>query len=211
MAKCPTCDAQVAWDSAECQICLTVFAGESQRKPIGDSRDEKQKLRERYGEVLPQGPSNPYAPPDASVDEGSGPIQQGRPALVWVITIVFGFGVIWTLGWLLLVLTNIIPTYDEQGQAAWNRLSLATVIVPLINSSLSLCGLVLLFLMRTKATVFLTASFVLSVAGTAYSFATQNMAAAMGTGGLTTMAISYVLWAGVLWYAYQLRNDGRLR
>jgi hypothetical protein len=209
MAKCPTCDTEIAWDAPECRICLTVFGDSSQWKPIGESREEKQSLRQRYGGATP-GPSNPYAPPDASVDDVAILRSGGRPVWVWLITIVFGIGTAWSIVWMLLVLTNAIPMYAEGG-FTWNRLSVGDVVIPLINSSLSLCGLILLFQMRARATAFLTASLVMSVAGAAYSFATKNMVAALGTPGIATMAISYVVWGGVVWYAYHLRSAGRLR
>ena len=210
MAKCPTCDAEIVWDAAECRNCLTVFRDDLQLRPIGQSREEKQKLRERYGGVHPQSAGNPYAPPDAPVDDNDAQAPQGRPGWVWAITIFFGLGAVWGLIWWLMALANVAPA-DEATRAYLQTLTVFDYVLPIANTTISLCGLILLFLMRARAPVFLLASLALNVFGVLYSFAVKNIFATFGILGAINMVVGPVIWVLVVWYAYRLRKTGRLR
>jgi hypothetical protein len=209
MAKCPTCDAVIEWDARACRICATMFGDGSHWRPIGESRDEKQKLRERHGAPEVPRSSNPYAAPEAALDDGADGAD-GRPGWVWAITIFFGLGTAWNMVSTVLIVTATMPL-DEGGRAYWNSLTIFDHVLTLVNSGVSLAGIVLLFLMRARATTFLMASLVISALSTVYHLFAKNFVAMAGTVGLVSVVVGFLIWTAVVWYAYRLRDAGRLR
>jgi hypothetical protein len=212
MAKCPNCEAQLAWDALECQGCRAVFSPGSAWAPVGESREEKQKLRERYpaanADATPRDPSNLYAPPQAAVEDADP--DQGRPFWVWAITIFYGLGLLWSLLSTVLIATNAIPV-DGPSRTYWDNLTPFDHALSVANALISLCGIVLLFLMRARAVALMLAGLVISVLGTLYHFAAKEFAATLGGSGIAGLLFGFVLWIVVIWYAHRLRTAGRLR
>jgi hypothetical protein len=214
MAKCPNCEVQIAWDVSECGACLAVFGGTSEWTPIGESREEKEKLAQHYPGAyasVARDAANPYAPPQASVEDALAAPDQGRPFWVWAITIFYGLGTLWSLLSVFLIATNAI-TVDEASRAYWDKQSALDHAITVVNSIVSLCSLALLFFMRARAIGFMYAALVISVLTTLYQLAAKDLAAALaGSGGLVGLLIGFVLWIVVIWYANGLRRAGRLR
>jgi hypothetical protein len=212
MAKCPNCEAPIAWDAGQCSGCKAIFTEESEWKPIGESHEEKERLRQRYRGVHPSLPardaSNPYAPPQANVaDAGT---ELGRTFWVWAITIFYGIGTLWSLLSVFLITTHAIPV-DEVSRAYWDKLTLFDHAMTVVNSIVSLCGIGLLFFLRARAVAFLIAGLAISTLGTLYQFVAKDLASALAGPGLVGMAIGFVLWLVIIWYANRLRKGGRLR
>ena len=79
MAKCPNCEAQIAWDAERCPKCPAIFSGDGAWSPLPETIDERRALQQR----LP-GFANPLAKsPDGLPFAGWWPLLGG--ALVGVV------------------------------------------------------------------------------------------------------------------------------
>jgi hypothetical protein len=217
MAKCPNCDVQISWDSAACSACSAVFSETSTWRPLPESREERQHLQERYSEFYrsaassaPRDPQNPYAPPEASVVDVGTPAEPGRPAMVWVITIIFGLSETWVLVFYGLlgsgVLSGVAPL-----QTYFANLSVADVALSVGSALLRLVGLVLLFLMRANAAHVLAAALFISIARTVYAVASRNLFGTLAGPTAFGMLIGFLIWGAIVSYAYHLKGKGSLR
>lgn len=214
MARCPNCGGQISWDAADCTACSAVFGANSAWAPIGESHEEREKLAQRFAGVpspVPsRDPSNPYAPPQSAVAPALSPAEEGRTAWVWVITILYGVSTLWSLVSLYLIATNRIPM-DDATRAYWQHQSIFDYTISVLNSALSLIALAFFFFMRVRAIAYMLAALVVSVIGTVYQLAAKNIAAVLAGPGLIGLAIGFLLWLAVIWYANRLRKAGRLR
>jgi hypothetical protein len=160
---------------------------------------------------------DPYAPPKSTVADVGFP-QQGkrsRPVLVWLITFFFGLSTVWTLLSLLLVATNAIPTsaipLPPATREYFDRLTVLDHGFSVGLSALNLYGLALLFLMRANAIRVFLAALAASPLMTGYHLVVKGLASAVDGPAGVGMLLGWLLWCGVLLYAYRLNARGILR
>jgi hypothetical protein len=149
---------------------------------------------------------NPYTPPSAALAE---PAPKGRPGLVWAIAIYYGVATLGLIMSTVMIATNSLPM-DPGTRAYYDSLTILDHVASNGIFVVFLAGIVLLFLMRTKAVLFLAAGLVLSIVNISYQLAIKKLGATLPGGGIGMLA-GVLIMGAIVGYAYYLKEKGRLR
>ncbi|MDJ0850632.1 MAG: hypothetical protein QNK04_19845 [Myxococcota bacterium] len=152
--------------------------------------------------------SNPYTPPEADLTHGAEAPR--RPALVWVLTIWYWLAAVGSFVTLPLFLSGTIPIPEPQRTFIQDSSALYTV-QTLGSGALCLAFATALFRLRAAALALFIAVLLFGLASTAIAVTDDQWFAAMGSMGLASTAISWVIQLAILAYVLRLKKRGVLR
>jgi hypothetical protein len=155
--------------------------------------------------------NDPYAPPSAPVaeiDDPSAPPR--RPTWVWVISILYVLGGLWSLFITTMMHSGTVPTPPE-ARAYYDALSVVDYTLTFLTTALNVIGGILLFRLRAKAFVFLTAAVVSSLLTLVYQSFTGSLGRMIAGPGGYGLFIGISVALAVIAYVHRLKVKGVLR
>jgi hypothetical protein len=159
--------------------------------------------------------SNPYATPNSPLGDPPAPQDGKRPKLVWVIFLFSLFGVVSTLATTWLTITGNFPApseahldYMQNIPAYQHAISLAGIVV-------YLAAAIALFRMKAVAFTLFAVHFAVSVVAFGVNWFNPHyqalIADAGAVPGLIGLVVGWGIAGSILWYAWRLKQQGRLR
>jgi hypothetical protein len=121
MARCPSCDAQIAWEAGECLRCRAVFSATTAWHPVPESPDERQQLERLY--------------PGCELKDSRRPT---RKSGLWIVNLiigvtVMGIGAVYGVaGYAVFARYFSLPTQGKSGLMQVSFLALIPLCVALI-------------------------------------------------------------------------------
>ncbi|HYX63995.1 MAG TPA: hypothetical protein VE935_07235 [Burkholderiales bacterium] len=153
--------------------------------------------------------ANPYAPPRAAVAD-TGEAKHGRPVLVWVICIVFGFGVIFGVISTIALLAGR-PIGGEAAARAVAYMTTLDHVYGLAMSAITAWAVVALFRLKRSALPILLAIFGLGLASVLLNSLFRPEYRALFAGpGIYSVAAGWLINLAILGYVWRLRARGVL-
>jgi hypothetical protein len=148
---------------------------------------------------------NPYAPPRAEVADTE-QAKPGRPAMVWVISIFLGLGVIGATVSGIAALAGR-PLGGEAAAQYVKELGPADHVFQLITTAITALGVVALFRLKRYAPALLVVPFVLGAAMFALNVAFRPSYRAMfdQAGGYWALLVGWAINLAIIGYAWRLR------
>jgi hypothetical protein len=153
---------------------------------------------------------NPYAAPRAAVSDVT-PERQGRPVLVWVITIFMAIGVVGVVVSTVALLLGS-PIGGPEAAEATKALGPLDHLWTLITTAVSVFAYVDLFRLKRRALPLLLALFVLGIATVAANLGLRPAYRAMfEETGYWPLLVGWVINLAVIGYVWRLRAKGVLK
>jgi len=153
---------------------------------------------------------NPYAAPRSAVSDVT-PERQGRPVLVWIITIFMALGVV---GGVLSTVALLVgsPIGGPEVAEQLKYLGPLDHIGTLIIAALSAFAYVELFRLKRRALPLIAATFGLNAVVVLANLAFRPAyRAILDQGGLITIVVSWVITLAIIGYVWRLRAKGVLK
>ena len=151
---------------------------------------------------------DPYATPQAPVASPAHEARR-RPVWVWVISLYYalsGFSTVVTLP-----LTFSAPLgVDDTQRAYFESLGPLDFVATVVGSLLAMAFAWSFFRLRARAVPLLIVLEAYTAAFTARAALTSGWIEVVGTLGIATMTVGFLLWLAVLFYALALRRRGVL-
>ena len=155
--------------------------------------------------------NDPYAPPSAPVAEIEDPsAPPRRPTWVWVISILYVLGGLWSLFITTMMHSGAFPTPPE-ARAYYDSLSVVDYTLTFLTTALNVIGGILLFRLRAKAFVFLTGAVVSSLLTLVYQSFTGSLGRMIAGPGGYGLFIGIGVALAVIAYVHRLKVKGVLR
>lgn len=154
--------------------------------------------------------TNPYAPPRAPLADPE-PGKRGRPAMVWVISLFLGFGVVFGAISTIALLAGH-PIGGEPTARAAAHLTVLDHLSALVMAALSAGAVVSLFRLKRSALPLFGGVFALGLASLLLNASFRPAYRAMFEGpGLYSAAAGWLINLAILAYVWRLRARGVLR